>query len=59
MQTMPYSTLSTTCQQILGHNCQLWVPIQVSDPLEQGLQHALYKEVFMQFASYNSIFKLI
>ena len=34
-------TLSATCQQILGRNCQLWVPVQVSDPLEQVLQRCI------------------
>ena len=36
-----FLTLSTTCQQILGHNCQLWVPVQISDPLEQVLQQCI------------------
>ena len=38
--------LSTTCQQILGRNCQLWVPVRVSDTLEQVIDmHQLKKSL--------------
>lgn len=49
------------CQQIFGHKLQLWVLVQVLNPLELVLNTilVLYASILMQVESYSFIFKLI